>query len=260
MSQFDSPSEAALSQLKAEAQSSSPLDRAIGRIGATVAGLALSPSAPAFGALVSALKTAAGNKDEENLIYFAEAFVDDIRRLYRLSDEQRQHTEKLLSSDQFQESIANATLHIVRTNIKSRLKRLARVLSNSVCDGDLEPENIDDMMWCAVNLSEKDIRVLGIVYEMQHDLFTAENITGQRGVRTNGLQRIWQEWWRAHVQDYKGISGLEFQNSIARLEAAGLVAPLPKSFAESPVQNDMELLLFGLKFYERLREIASEDS
>lgn len=260
MSQFDSPTEASLTQIKIQAESSTLVGRAMAGIGTTIVKLATGAGASSLVDLVTGLKDAAVNKDMSNLIYFAEALLDDIRRLYRLSDEQRQRTDQLLSSDSFQETIANATLHITRTNMKTRLKRLARVLTNSVRDEDLEPESVDDMMWCAVTLTERDVEVLGIVYDMQRDLLSPQNLETQRGQRTNHLQRKWQDWWRAHLQSYRGVSGLEFQNSVARLQAAGLVGLIPKSVAESPVQNDMELLIFGHRFYKRLRQIGAEES
>jgi hypothetical protein len=93
---------------------------------------------------------------------------------------------------------------------------------------------------------------------MQHDMVSQENLTKQPGQRTNELQRKWQVWWAEHINDHRGIKGLEFKNSGGRLQSAGLVGPMPRSFAGSPTQDDLELYLAGMKFYERLQEISEQ--
>jgi hypothetical protein len=52
--------------------------------------------------IVAGLMGLAARKDLENLTYFGEAIVDDIRRLYRLGEEQRKRTESVLASTEFQ--------------------------------------------------------------------------------------------------------------------------------------------------------------
>jgi hypothetical protein len=261
MGQFDSPTEAALVQLKIESLSSSPVASSVETvlsIGSKILELCGVQGASVSGDLLFALKGLAARKDEDNLIYFGEALVNDIRRLYRLNDEMRMQVGEILASKQFQMIVANATLHVTRTNVEIRLRRLAHIIANGVREGDLESESLDDMMRTAATLTERDIEVLQIVYGMQSDMVSPENLTKQRGERTNDLQRRWQVWWSQHIKDYKGVRGLEFKNSCARLQAAGLVGPLSKSFAQSPTQDDLELLLTGLRFYEHLQEISRE--
>ena len=154
--------------------------------------------------------------------------------------------------------MANATLYVVRTNVQARLKRLARIVANGVKEGDLEPESLDDAMRAAIFLTEKDMAVLRIVYELQSDMLSPENLNKQPGQRSNELQRKWQVWWGQHINEYRGLKGLEFRDSCARLQAEGLVGTLSKSFAESPTRDDLELLLTGLRFYQRLEAIAEK--
>jgi hypothetical protein len=168
----------------------------------------------------------------------------------------QKQVEGVLTSPEFHETIANATLHVVRTNVEVRLKRLSHIVANGVRENDLEAESLDDMMQSASLLTEKDIKVLQIVYEMQKDMLSPEILSKQRGERTNELQTKWQAWWSQNIKNYQGVAGLEFKNSSARLLAAGLVGPMPKSFGQSPTPDDLELLLNGFKFYEHLREIA----
>ena len=261
MGQFDSPTEAVLAQLKIEHAAISPVgvvaERIVG-IASKLLELAGFQGASVTSDLVFSLKRVAATKDEGNLIYFAEALVDDIRRLYRWNDEMQRQVEHILQTKQFYEAVANATLYVVRTNVQARLKRLARVLANGVKEGDLEPESLDDAMRAAVFLTEKDIEVLRIVYELQSDMLLPENLNKQPGQRTNELQRKWQVWWGEHIEEYRGLKGLEFRDSCARLQSEGLVGTVPKSFAASPTRDDLELLLTGLRFYQRLEAIAEQ--
>ncbi|AEU36317.1 hypothetical protein [Granulicella mallensis] len=259
MGQFDSPAEAALTRLKSEDLGESPVIGSVGNvtgIGAKI--LELLVPMPGFSGLndiVTGLMGLAARKDLENLTYFGEAIIDDIRRLYRLGEEQRKRTESVLASTEFQVAVENATLYIVRTNLKTRLKRLANVITNAMREDDLDPEALDDMMRLAVTLTEADVVVLGIVYEMQKDMLSPENLSKQPGQRTSELTSTWQRWWTRHGNNYHGLTALGFKNSCARLLAAGLVGPLPRSYVGSPNANDLELLMDGLRFYERLQEL-----
>jgi hypothetical protein len=258
MGRFDSPTEAALAQLKIDQSALSPVSFAVEKlvgIGSKILELAGYQGASVTADLVFGLKGLAAAKDESNLIYFAEALVDDIRRLYRWNEEMRQRVETILKSKEFQEAVANATLYVARTNVETRLKRLARVLANTIKDGNLEPETLDDAMRTAVFLTEKDIEVLRIVYELQSDMLSPENLNKQPGQRANELQRKWQVWWGQHIDQYRGLKGLEFRDSCARLQSEGLVGTVPKSFAASPTRNDLELLVTGLRFYKCLEAI-----
>lgn len=260
MGQFDSPTEAALTRLKSEELDESAVSGPVGAatgIGAKIIELLVPmPGFSTFSDVVTSLLGLAARKDLQNLTYFAEAIVDDIRRLYRFGEEQRIRTDAVLISSEFQAAVENATLYIVRTNVKSRLKRLANVITNAVKVADLESEILDDMMRLAVTLTEDDIKVLGIVYQMQKDMLSAENLIKEPGQRTNQLTSNWQRWWGLNGNDYQGLEALRFKNSCARLLAAGLVGPLPRSYVGSPNANDLELLIDGFRFYERLQELV----
>jgi len=259
MGQFDSPSEAALNRLRSEGLQASSVAgpvTAITGVGSKILDLCGLSGISNLHDVIASLIGLAVRKDEENLLYFGEALVDDIRRLYDLSETQRKTTTHLLSSPEFDTAVQNATLYIVRTNVKSRLKRLANVITNGVKCADLEPETLDDMMRLAVTLTEADVALLGIVYEIQKDMLTPQKMNKQPGERTNALMRTWQEWWNTNANNYTGMKGLEFKNSCARLLAAGLVGPVQRSYAGSPNANDLELLIDGLRFYERLQELA----
>jgi hypothetical protein len=133
MGQFDSPSEAALDRLRSEGRQAAHAigpATAITGVGTKILDLCgLSGISISHDVIVSLLGLAV-RKDEQNLLYFGEALVDDIRQLYRLSEAQRKTTTDLLSSQEFETAVQNATLYVFRTNVRSRLKRLASVLTN----------------------------------------------------------------------------------------------------------------------------------
>src|ERR1035437_10055006 len=151
--QFDSSTEAALARIKSENRSSSPVYGAVEKV-ANLGGMILEvvgfTGASGGIGFLNALKNLAVNKDEGNLIYFGDALVDDIRCLYRLYKELKQQFDERINSPDFSAVVANATLHITRTNVESRLKRLAHLIANGVKENDLEPESLDDMMRAAV--------------------------------------------------------------------------------------------------------------
>lgn len=259
MGQFDSPSEAALERLRSEGLQGSSVAGpvvAITGIGTKTLDLCGLSGVSTMHNVLAGLMGLAVRKDEENLLYFGQVLVDDIRRLYKLSEAHSKKTAHVLSSPEFETAVQNATLYIVRTNVKSRLKRLANVITNGVRCSDLEPEALDDMMRLAVTLTEADVALLGIVYELQKDMLAPETMNKQPGERTNALMRTWQVWWNANAKNSTGMKGLEFKNSCARLLAAGLVGPVQRSYAGSPNANDLELLIDGLRFYEHLQELA----
>src|ERR1035437_3336495 len=223
MGQFDSPSEAALARIKSEYLSSSPVDDAVERI-ANLGGMILEVAgfAGASGGIgfLNALKNLAVNKDEGNLIYFGDALVDDIRSLYRLYKELKQQFDERISSPEFSAVVANATLHITRTNVESRLKRLAHLIVNGVKENDLEPESLDDMMRAAVGLKDEDIITLSEIYEMQIHLFSSEFLQKQEAENYNQyatlhnrLLWLWGEWWKKNLWRFLGMNGLLFNNS-----------------------------------------------
>jgi len=254
MGQFDSPTEAALARLKSESLFCSGVDGQVEKIAGIggylleVAGFAGASGSVRF---LSALKNLAANKDEANLTYFGEALVDDIRRLYRLHEELRQQFDERLQSHEFNAAVANATLHITRTNVEARLKRLANLLANGIRENDLEPESLDDMMRPAVELNESDISLLGRIYDVQ-----AHVIRGSKGIDSDSLERIANDWVaRTKLPtENGGIDLAKCRGSVARLQAQAFVQLRTPGFGSGA--EIVVLLSDGAKFYERLQEIA----
>ena len=257
MGQFDSPGEAALARLKSDALSSSYVDGAVDRISG-LGGIILEAvgfkGASGLVDLFSNLKSLAATKDETNLIYFGEALVDDIRRLYRLFEGIKQQLDDEINSPAFGKAVANATLHITRTNIEGRLKRLAHLIANGVKESDLEEESLDDMMRAAVELKDADIILLRKIYDSQNPMLGVKNLNSQNW--HGNVQGVWREF--VDSGNLNSEEHLGYRSSFARLESLGLIQRVENAGMYG-VGNDLyALLMEGKKFYERLQEISSE--
>ncbi len=132
MGQFEFDSAAALSRLESEESSPSAMGLLVSRvtaIGGIVADLAGMSGAAAIAELCSKLMELAPAKDESNLLYFANAVVEDVRRLYRLADDIRRIViEENLRKREAGEVLANATLYVPRTNVEDGLRGLLTFL------------------------------------------------------------------------------------------------------------------------------------
>jgi hypothetical protein len=255
MGQFDSPTEAALSILKSEDRASSPVGGKVEKF-ANLGGILLEAvgftGASGGIGFLGALKNLAANKDEANLIYFGDALIEDIRRLYRLCEELKQQFDKSINSPQFSAAVANATLHITRTNVENRLKRLALLITNGVKEADIEPESLDDMMRAAAELKDRDISLLKAIYDKQADLL-------KEGLY---LSSEWSQQvaanWSMHFEQLDSRQHTETRGSLARLQSFGFIAPVETMMTRngSIAHQPFGLLLEGKKFYERLQEIA----
>jgi hypothetical protein len=232
--QFDFSSAAALARLKSDSLAVSPVDKVaagVAGIGLKILDLAGFHGVAPLADLIMGLKNLAANKDEANLIYFGKALVDDIRRLYELSDEMRRRVEEVVNSEKFNQAVANATLHITRTNVEARIKRVASLIVNGIGFRDLEPENLDDMMRAAVELSETDISLLKELIDHPSSMNMNETDIG----RTDSAERM---------------------GSVAKLQAVAFVQLRTPGLDMGA--NIVVLLPRGKKFYERLQEIAIE--
>jgi hypothetical protein len=255
MGQFDSPTEAAFARLKSESLSSSPVGDRVEKV-ATLGGIILEAigftGASVSVEFLSTLKSLAANKDESNLIYFGDALIDDIRRLYRLCEELKQRFDERINSPEFSSVVANATLHITRTNIENRLKRLAHLIANGVKEDDLEPESLDDMMRAAVELKDADVVLLGRIYDSQGALL------GQRGLTPSNwfqqIQSIWNQFVDSGVLD--ASKHLGYRSSFSRLESHRMIQKFREISTAGVGLEHYALLEEGKKFYERLQEIA----
>jgi hypothetical protein len=261
MGQFESETDAALTQLKYETLSETPGMEFVEIIGDLIKLIGTGGIIGLTGGISSlALKVRklAGASYGSNLIYAITAVRNDLTTLFESHKELHEHIEALPTNPIFAEAISGLALRAMHTSAKDRLKRLAHIVVNGVKENDLEPESLDDMMRAAVELTEHDISVLSSIYKMQNHLFSHQEIHKEYRWRVYAIRSLWEEFWKNQAfSNYQGINGLAFNSSCARLQSAGLIASIgTKSILEGPTMHDYELLPEGKKFFERLQEIA----
>lgn len=258
MGQFDFDSAAALAQLENDDLFGSHLGDVVSKIaaiGGIVAEMAGATGASTFVGLYSALRELAPAKDESNLLYFARAVVADIRRLYRQGAATQKVVNENLSKTEAGEVLANATLHVPRTNVEVRLQRLAHIFSNGVRLGELDPESNDDMMRAAVELKEADVAVLRKIYDSQSSLVSQQLLrTGSAPGNWHGdIQQVWGDFVSRgglNPQEH-----LRYRSSLSRLSSLGLVQQIDITNTYGVGLDIYALLIEGKMFCERIQEI-----
>ena len=260
MGQFDFPSAAALTRLKSESLTVSPVDKAaskIASVGSKILEITGLVGAASLTDLIQELKNLAADKDEGNLIYFGEALVDDIRRLYQLNDAMSQQIAEQLKSNQFHQAVANATLHITRTNVEVRIKRVAILIANGVKFRDLELEGLDDMMRAAVELTAWDVQILAKMYESQRGFLADRRFSHEW---STNVGNVWADWNR--IFGINDDQHLKVRSALSRLQSLGFVAEAQTNFVKdgSLARQAFGLLPEGKKFFERLQEVSSSEA
>jgi hypothetical protein len=234
MGQFDLETDAALTQLNWEELSKTP-----GREFAEVIGdlIALTGVAGHFaiagGAsnLLLKVRKLAGASYASNLIYAITAVRNDLATLSERYERLRSRIDSLPTDPRFAEAISALALRAMHTSVKDRLKRLARIVVNGVKENDLEPEDLDDMMRAAAELSEPDISLLKELYGRPSPMDMNETDSG----RTDFAERM---------------------GSVAKLQAVALVQLRTPGLDMGA--NIVVLLPKGKKFYERLQGVAAD--
>lgn len=263
MNQFESPSAAALQQIKNEIGSpASPVIKLAGKLtelNAALADIIGVKGASAGESLFKKLLDVAPSKDEANLLYFAEWVVYDINNLYRRLDEAEvRRIQNAAQTQKAAELIANATLHVPRTNTETRLQRLAHIFVNGLKDDDLDVESTDDMMRAASELKDEDISLLRKLYDSQASLVARLlSNSGQDPTNWFGeVQRIWKDF-----VDHGGLNPqehLSYRSSFSRLESQGLIQFVNSAGTYGVGRDIYALLAEGKKFCERIQEIAAQ--
>ncbi|MGA3129469.1 MAG: hypothetical protein ABSD59_01620 [Terracidiphilus sp.] len=261
MGQFDLETDAALAQLNFEEISKTPggefaeiasdLLKLVGGRGPwSITGGAVS--------LLQKIRALAGAGYASNLIYVVTAVRDDLADLYSKHVELRGRIEALPDEPKFAEAIAALALRAMHTSVKARLKRLARIVVNGVKENDLEPENLDDMMRAAVELTERDILELRVFISRQSEILgQAEKLPMQW---YDNVRRHWQSWAIEDGTEFRNgkLSYFDLNSSRSKLAAFGFIIAIPPAgTTNSPDVFPYALLPEGKKFYECLQEIAT---
>jgi hypothetical protein len=258
MGQFDSETGAALAELNYEALSETPggeFAEIVSDLLTLIGTGGLSAVAGSISNLALKVRKLAGASYGDNLIYAITAVRNDLADLYQKEERLRGRIDSLRTDPKFAKAIAALALRAMQTSVEDRLRRLARIIVNGVKEDDLEAESIDDMMRAAVELKGADIVLLGKIYDSQKPLLKQQGLNP-----TNWFGQI-QTYWNQFVDSgaLNASNHLAYRSSFSRLESHGLIQKLREISTAGVGLEHYALLEEGLKFYERLQEIAVQE-
>jgi hypothetical protein len=256
MGQFDTETDAALTQLNYEELSSIPggeFAEVIGELLKLIGTGGLWGLGGGASNLALKVRKLAGASYASNLMYAITAVRNDLATLYEHYEKLRERIEGLPTNPKFAEAVSALALRAVHTSVKDRLKRLARIVVNAVKEDDLEPESLDDMMRAAVELTDWDIFVLGKMYESQKSLLSNRY---QSFSWSEQVGHIWTDWNR--IFGLNDEQHLKVRSALSRLQSLGLIAEAQTNFVKdgSLARQAFGLLPDGKKFFERLQDIG----
>jgi hypothetical protein len=230
-------------------------------ISLTTGSVAIGSIAKAFGVarkFTSGLGVATLSENLDHLGDATEAAISRIEKNLEAKGVRIEEIERRLNSNEFLEGIKAATLQAQRTKDKKRLDRMALILANSVAEGDLESETLDDMMRAAVELTERDFLELGAFVVRQSSILNEAEENPMQWY--DNIRRHWQSWNLEDGAAFRNgkLSYFELNSSRSRLAALGFITAIPpKGTTNSPDAIPYALLPEGKRFYERLQEIGT---
>lgn len=246
MNQFDGELAALQHRRQMENFDASPASAALGKfagfadqIGIPLAGLfraALESGQTPIGTMVEQLEAGASN---------------EIARIWMHLEGQDNRQKELaarLKSQEARSAYFSAVLHGLRTSDPKKQARLGALTIHSVYLGDMNPENLDDMLRAAVEL--KDIDVL-FLERICHRGASHEKADEDAILMFEEMFQMWRQLGSSQKASESACRG-----SLARLQSHSLLYSYYGGGYGSSTQYD--LLDEGRKFYERLREIAAE--
>lgn len=254
MGQFDTETDAALTQLNFEALSEIPggeFVEIIGDLLKLVGGGGPLGIAGGISNLLLKVRKLAGASYASNLIFTITAVRNDLATLYERCGNLRERIEALPADPKFAEAISALALRAMHTSVRDRLKRLARIVVNGVKEDDLEPESIDDMMRAATELTGRDISILVKVAEIQAKTATFYPLTTGDGT----INRPREVWKALELERFISLQNqMEIRASLARLQSVGFGAEIQTT--DSTWHPRFLVTPLGERFIERVREIA----
>jgi hypothetical protein len=254
MGQFELETDAALTQLAWEEISTTPggeFVEIIGDLLKLVGGGGPLGIAGGVSNLLLKVRKLAGASYASNLVYLITVVRNDLATLSERHEGLRERIEALPTNPKFVDAISALALRAMHTSVKDRLKRLARIVVNGVKDDDFEPENLDDMMRAATELTGRDISVLVKVAEIQAETATFFSLTTGDGT-INRPREVWKA-----LEGERFISPqnqMEIRASLARLQSVGFGAEIQTT--DSTWHPRFLVTPLGERFIDRLQEIA----
>jgi DNA-binding transcriptional MerR regulator len=221
-------------------------------------GLVVASSVVAGLGIIDWFRKLGSSKVNENLEALGQATEDALNRVESTLREHGTSIDEIkarIDSPEFKNGMASASLQALRTTQGDRLKRLALILANGVKEGDLGSESLDDMMRAAVELKDADIVLLGKIYESQKSLLKQSRLNTSNWF--GNVQTYWDEFVKSGALD--ASKHLVYRSSFSRLDSHGLIQKFREISTAAVGLEPYALLEEGLKFYERLQEIAVKE-
>jgi hypothetical protein len=220
------------------------------------AGLAIAGSLVAGLGIVVWFRKLGSAKVNENFELLGQATEDALNRVERVLLEHGTSIDEIkrrLTSQEFTDGMASASLQALRTTQARRLKRFALILANGVREDDLLPEGLDDMMRAAAELKVADIVLLGKIYDSQRSILKQPSMSPTNWFQL--IQNRWNEFVDSGALDQS--KHLAYRSSFSRLESHGLIQKFREISTSAVGLEPYALLEEGKKLYERLQEVAA---
>jgi hypothetical protein len=220
------------------------------------AGLAIAGSLVAGLGIVDWFRKLGSAKVNENFELLGQATEDALNRVERVLLEHGTSIDEIkrrLTSQEFTDGMASASLQALRTTQARRLKRFALILANGVREDDLLPEGLDDMMRAAAELKVADIVLLGKIYDSQRSILKQPSMSPTNWFQL--IQNRWNEFVDSGALDQS--KHLAYRSSFSRLESHGLIQKFREISTSAVGLEPYALLEEGKKLYERLQEVAA---
>lgn len=186
---------------------------------------------------------------EENIDYLGKATATALDRIENKLEMQGVRVEEIAqryNGPEFAASIEAIVLQTQRTRQKTRLRRLASILANSVEADNLDPDTIDDLARAAVELTDWDIQLLNDVRDCDSNVNDA----------SGHLFMWWQEYWRTFATKYPNRTQRAAAGSLGRLQSFGFIYGAEgTSLAASPVSVLYRLSEDGERFLKRIEAL-----
>jgi hypothetical protein len=207
---IDDPIESAVKQVRGDERRESPV------VHGFVAGLELLPH---FGPVAKAFKRLFTYR-EENISYLLSVLLRQLQlqsaKFDKLSTE---HADFLKGN--FQPLVVNAIAKTENLHCKSRIDRIAQILTYAVVEGPRrDPDLTEEMMRIAGALSDDDVQVLREIHCVQEKHLSAQG---------NVPNELVNDSWRDKPPKIENLNAGEIQSICAKLESFGLVTRVDRN-------------------------------
>lgn len=249
----DNPLDALQKQLDMEALTEDPVLRKVLKASSRLR------FGPPFDQILAKIKDGLGAESQEHIKIMLETCVEEVKRLDRefrafrdvASSTPRTETPEEIES--LKELLLDAARKAENTRSQSRIARIGLILAKAVVvPGKFVEDEFEEMMRVAMELSDREIELLGELVSLEGPLLTSQNHIPRYTAHTR-----WESGpWGDRVDP-------ELDSVFSKLESYGLVSRIPPPNnlnISADFQNRYVLLRKGLRFIELTRRTAAQSA